>query len=177
MAPNYVSIPFKRESVSEHLNYASVRTSSGPVSIPFKRESVSEPKEGRAWIVALEKFQFPSNGKAYLNIKGRLPLIVKLQSFNSLQTGKRIWTEIFIMKKNKRALVSIPFKRESVSELLYISSWSKKDKTFQFPSNGKAYLNSNRIVEPHEKQRYISFNSLQTGKRIWTLSVAMKRLS
>ena len=38
----------------------------GNVSIPFKRESVSEHKKGEL-SGFLQEFQFPSNGKAYLN--------------------------------------------------------------------------------------------------------------
>ena len=88
-------------------------------------------------------FQFPSNGKAYLN----------------MGSGQQL---VAVVPKN----VSIPFKRESVSEPLAIAIalvgcggfnslqtgkriWTLKDEKFkeadssrfQFPSNGKAYLN------------------------------------
>ncbi len=61
--------------------------------------------------------------------------------------------------------VSIPFKRESVSELDGQDWVNATRKEFQFPSNGKAYLNS---INPKEKnmRSTLSFNSLQTGKRI-----------
>ena len=62
------------------------------VSIPFKRESVSEREACKA--------------------SGRFA-----KSFNSLQTGKRIWTSQMLEK-----------------HILYMLK-------FQFPSNGKAYLN------------------------------------
>ena len=196
------------------------------VSIPFKRESVSEPivtcLEGSANGLE-EKFQFPSNGKAYLNIfmcHVLEPLLNK--SFNSLQTGKRIWTVISEPteatlatrvsipfkresvserslsppRRSRRSSVSIPFKRESVSEQEdppYMAElWARR---FQFPSNGKAYLNIWRHHVPRRPDAEVSipfkresvseliqapcqtsittvsrsFNSLQTGKRIWTL--------
>ena len=61
--------------------------------------------------------------------------------FNSLQTGKRIWTQI----TGHRYGLSI---------------------AFQFPSNGKAYLNLRVLWVTLWVTR--GFNSLQTGKRIWT---------
>ena len=62
-----VSIPFKRESVSERNLKERQLLRSWSVSIPFKRESVSEP--GAVWVIKsiIPEFQFPSNGKAYLN--------------------------------------------------------------------------------------------------------------
>ena len=166
-----VSIPFKRESVSEHAHSDFADNPSlVKVSIPFKRESVSEqvPKAlGRSGIYG---FQFPSNGKAYLNrtVQGRYRRDC-WSGFNSLQTGKRIWTRSRWRFRNGSDLVSIPFKRESVSELsvrvvepllpsLRVSIPFKRESVseptfvrltkevvkvlkFQFPSNGKAYLN------------------------------------
>ena len=113
--PEFVSIPFKRESVSKaHTYYC--RPARDRVSIPFKRESVSKDLY-QTVPTSKHEFQFPSNGKAY---------------------PKKV------AKKRKRGCqksVSIPFKRESVSkgatgirEQQQDCSWS-----FQFPSNGKAY--------------------------------------
>ncbi len=39
----------------------------------------------------------------------------------------------------KNVLVSIPFKRESVSKVTNVPEPSVTTTTFQFPSNGKAY--------------------------------------
>ena len=135
------------------------------VSIPFKRESVSE----LGWCHS--QFQ-------------------KGICFNSLQTGKRIWT--YRLRWGVRSnRVSIPFKRESVSEPGSFC-WMARHHWFQFPSNGKAYLNFElrkrrrtlKLVSiPFKREsvsepglttltvlmRHLSFNSLQTGKRIWTL--------
>ena len=137
-------------------------------------------------------FQFPSNGKAdpKKNIR-RLKKEIKQLSFNSLQTGKRIQRNGEMDPKFAKAHVSIPFKRESGSKdwqrpalfslHLRVSipfkreSVSEQSSTipiivallgmFQFPSNGKAYLNP--TDEQIQKiQDGNSFNSLQTGKRI-----------
>ena len=83
-----VSIPFKRESVSQVL-WRDVIGEFFKVSIPFKRESVSQV--------------------TCKNAKGE-----EYQSFNSLQTGKRIPRHCN-------------------------DTWSKTLTEFQFPSNGKAY--------------------------------------
>ena len=37
------------------------------VSIPFKREGLSEPKDERSERKLFKKFQFPSNGKVFPN--------------------------------------------------------------------------------------------------------------
>ena len=90
-------------------------------------------------MVALKKFQFPSNGKAYHKRKPEI----------------REWYG---------RVVSIPFKRESVSQAEYGMIVATLDK-FQFPSNGKAYHKLTLEVGK-SKGATISFNSLQTGKRI-----------
>ena len=160
------------------------------------------------------QFQFPSNGKAYLN-SGKVSLERREISFNSLQTGKRIWTKKACLVEIVKTMVSIPFKRESVSEpgksgflaqtiefqfpsngKAYLNAYSSCPHswaliTFQFPSNGKAYLNWLRsrggkscplVSIPFKRESvselrkeackslggFVSFNSLQTGKRIWT---------
>ena len=114
------------------------------VSIPFKRESVSEPEKHihpyvldtdsfnslqtgkRIWttpsstsaVKAIEKnmFQFPSNGKAYLNTKEGQAWIAALEKV-SIPFKRESVSELFIMQNiTKKGHVSIPFKRESVSE-------------------------------------------------------------
>ena len=112
-----VSIPFKRESISEPGGSGRVYSTVNNVSIPFKRESISElPVQAQAPTDADDKFQFPSNGKVYLN---------------SLEQSRR---------RGACCHVSIPFKRESISELTQ-KAW---------------YLET-----PQSR-----FNSLQTGKYI-----------
>ena len=85
-----VSIPFKRESISELHRINRIGLCHARVSIPFKRESISEQRL-ISEMPAGDTFQFPSNGKAYLN--------------NVERNVER-----------DRNFVSIPFKRESISE-------------------------------------------------------------
>ena len=111
-----VSIPFKRESVSQvtHNTHCWLETIFS-VSIPFKRESVSQ----ELTMTCISK---------------------SVISFHSLQTGKRIQRLLpFTRTTVGTRSVSIPFKRESVSKAL------KKHlllllfpRMFPFPSNGKA---------------------------------------
>ena len=89
------------------------------VSIPFKRDGVSEQATGATHIETIEwEFLFPSNGTAFLNtlIEARLatPIVIKFL-FPSTGTA-------FLNYKAQQALhgtseVSIPFKRDGVSEL------------------------------------------------------------
>ena len=156
------------------------------VSIPFKRESVSKdkgmfcsgrrswfqfPSNGKAYPKSpykffrqlhLNLFQFPSNGKAYPKKTGSRGTKISGESFNSLQTGKRIQSLVLDMAQgikgefqfpsNGKAYpkevplqqfagyrVSIPFKRESVSKVTKTSLKFNLHLLFQFPSNGKAY--------------------------------------
>ena len=87
-------------------------------------------------------FQFPSNGKVDPNTPDEVfDPTNRHQSFNSLQTGKWILTELprEVMKRG----------------------WFQ----FQFPSNGKVDPNSESLTG---HSGLIRFNSLQTGKWILT---------
>ena len=59
-----VSIPFKREGVSQAWEDSETTKLNNFVSIPFKREGVSQDIEELQKLDFLE-FQFPSNGKVY----------------------------------------------------------------------------------------------------------------
>ena len=116
-----VSIPFKRESVSELLTEKdSARQSSYVFQFPsngkaylndFLREMNIAIGDGT------DKFQFPSNGKAYLNRNTNIGLMPKRDCV-SIPFKRESVSE----PKNERIAnaaevnVSIPFKRESVSE-------------------------------------------------------------
>ena len=87
------------------------------VSIPFKRESTCEREAIARRIDNILEFQFPSNGKARVNFqrcRNDTPYSVSIpfkrestcelkfmvakndqnkKGFNSLQTGKHVWTE------------------------------------------------------------------------------------
>ena len=84
--------------------------------------------------------QFPSNGKAYPKQYGNSLVSAVAQSFNSLQTGKRIQRKWCPSSLRPRfPYVSIPFKRESVSKGIGMATVVDSGTKFQFPSNGKAY--------------------------------------
>ena len=83
-----VSIPFKRESTCEPKVKKEKRKNESIVSIPFKRESTCELAI-LIGIVAVIVFQFPSNGKARVNLKEAISKI-NYDCFNSLQTGKHV---------------------------------------------------------------------------------------
>ena len=83
-------------------------------------------------------FQFPSNGKAYLNGNGGMPG-VKIKKFQFPSNGKAYLNR-------------------------YPSLLKQELKRFQFPSNGKAYLNMPLVIQNNHATP--CFNSLQTGKRI-----------
>ena len=139
---NKVSIPFKRESVSKDTDTGGRGDgcTNQRVSIPFKRESVSKAEYGQR-VVLPSQFQFPSNGKAYPKSPvACLCAGLMIACFNSLQTGKRIQSTSSSWPQTASSIVSIPFKRESVS---------------------KARLSS--AIAGHLCD---CFNSLQTGKRI-----------
>ena len=141
-----------------------------------------------------ERFQFPSNGKGFPNINGLAKFFLWLR-FNSLQTGKAFRTdfpgkvsecpelkfqfpsngkgfpnEMDVVKMFFRILVSIPFKRERLSEhsqffhqrlLTRVSIPFKRERLseqrrplmvslrpvkFQFPSNGKGFPNKISVL-------------------------------
>ena len=109
-------------------------------------------------------FQFPSNGKAYPKVvirkRNSMPAPA---SFNSLQTGKHIQRYVRGRAGN-RLLVSIPFKRETISKVGVTVSQQGTLYVFQFPSNGKPYPKMD--VGCRDLRGTTSFNSLQTGTRI-----------
>ena len=86
-----------------------------------------------------QKFQFPSNGKAYPK-KPMTPKCFSNIGFNSLQTGKHIQREERKFQPGNTG------------------------KVFQFPSNGKAYPKG--VDFGRAEAQGLSFNSLQTGKHI-----------
>ena len=63
------------------------------------------------------RFQFPSNGKVFPNRLNNCGALMFRKSFNSLQTGRSFRTRSTLMKSIKEIQVSIPFKREGLSEL------------------------------------------------------------
>ena len=138
-------------------------------------------------------FPFPSNGKAdpkFFHISMVLELTTTCfhslqtgkriqrhgcrtskgywKSFNCLQTGKRIQRLTLTTDFTKHTGVSIPFKRESGSKGWPWQPTSQSTQGFQFPSNGKADPKTGR--RGFRLARKWSFNSLQTGKRIQSIT-------
>ena len=136
------------------------------VSIPFKRERLSEQAVSFCHMLDYEGFNSLQTGKAFrTSNRGhttRNPIIV----FNSLQTGKAFRTHHGRIPERTRHQVSIPFKRERLSELTNCYNCKRCKGWFQFPSNGKGFPNGSiRVVR---QNRWASFNSLQTGKAFRT---------
>ena len=139
-----VSIPFKRESISERrpTHWGSWRLGDW-VSIPFKRESISE--------------HYRTGPHGHSRVFVSIPF--KRESISERSNSRC---------RTSSGNVSIPFKRESISERSIAGKFHKNSVVFQFPSNGKAYLNVT-MSSLTMLVAGISFNSLQTGKHIWTL--------
>ena len=135
-------------------------------------------------------FQFPSNGKVFPNslelwcIFGWRPCFNSLQTgrsfrtekeagslgisgrqfcFNSLQTGRTSSTQdLYLCPSMGCHRVSIPFKREGLPQQYnFEKNWGTR--LFQFPSNGKDFLNSGSW-QAVMILFSTGFNSLQTGR-------------
>ena len=93
----------------------------------------------------MKKFQFPSNGKVYLDFqtyaltdgKDSVSIPFKREGVS----GPRL----AVQQSFETHYVSIPFKREGVSGLEMGNAVSEQVK-FQFPSNGKVYLDASRHI-------------------------------
>ena len=136
-----VSIPFKRESVSQVPTISTYRTLvTKEVSIPFKREGGSQVCAFSILVLSPSvMFPFPSNGKADRKGYGVGRWRDAINRFNSLQTGRRIASMrlLYSCLESKR-YVSIPFKREGGSQGVWRGTLERCYQSFQFPSNGKA---------------------------------------
>ena len=89
------------------------------------------------------KYSFNSlqTGRSFRTNVQQTPNKNQPTSFNSLQTGRSFRTRWAIKAGGVVKKVSIPFKREGLSELLSLSvesDWTR----FQFPSNGKVFPNA-----------------------------------
>ena len=87
------------------------------VSIPYERESTSEPTRTSITPPSLERFPFPTNGKAHLNsfegVLYRPSSVIVSIPYERESTSERIG----ITGKIRSLSVSIPYERESTSEL------------------------------------------------------------
>ena len=159
---SFVSIPFKRESISKDYGtlsdnfllpcFNSLQTGKYiqsyrdevildifNVSIPFKRESISKAEGSIAFSSLKPRFQFPSNGKVYpkliVNYTKNMLLKVSIPfKRESISKG-----DASLWLTGGEWYVSIPFKRESISKAKKGKEMTEQSVKFQFPSNGKVY--------------------------------------
>ena len=111
------------------------------VSIPFKRESLSKEQSDYRETLSRHRFNSLQTGKPIQSPPWFYPTGLAIWGFNSLQTGKPIQSGRGgrIYSYSDGGTVSIPFKRESLSKAMEEMLCFTKIFLFQFPSNGKAY--------------------------------------
>ena len=88
------------------------------------------------------KFRFPSTGKAFLNAHYIFLNDYYPRPFLFPSSGKAFLNLGCVCAGIPQFRVSIPFKRDGVSELFLYSRRRRSDKKFLFPSNGTAFLNT-----------------------------------
>ena len=87
-----------------------------------------------------EEFQFPSNGKVFPNTCV-IDHVCVVSKFQFPSNGKVFPNVCFRHFRHRHFRVSIPFKREGLSELSKMFQEIHKILEFQFPSNGKVFPN------------------------------------
>ena len=133
------------------------------VSIPFKRETISKGKFRRWDQSQPSPFQFPSNGKPYP--KTLCDLSQKTgRCFNSLQTGNHIQSRTYLNGIPGSDLVSIPFKRETISKVSRRISLMVVQGCVSIPFKRETI--SKALILVPKKGKSLCFNSLQTGNHI-----------
>ena len=174
-----VSIPFKRENIyQQKMEWREWHTRLQYVSIPFKRENIYQLYLGSLTAATSISFQFPSNGKTYINLEPKH----RMRQWSEFQFPSNGKTYInFISRLFRRFVscqkVSIPFKRENIYQLckdifrcfavLRVSIPFKRENIYQ-PSGHRP-----------ARSRFggLRFNSLQTGKHISTLINQLRTVS
>ena len=133
----FVSIPFKRESVFKASPIVCFLLECYLFQFPSNGKGYRKPTAMVSNSMILSAFQFPSNGKVDRKTAGLGKMSRTKISFNSLQTGKWIASKISPRRIPSKIIVSIPFKRESVSQEPVAEHILDVGVEFQFPSNGK----------------------------------------
>ena len=87
----------------------------------------------------LDRFQFPSNGKAYPKRYIKLSMIQKALSFNSLQTGKPIQRYSTNSETVSQTMSFNSLQTGKPIQRTFVVTRKEWINRFQFPSNGKAY--------------------------------------
>ena len=136
-----VSIPFKREGLSEQQDGNQVTYIYCHVSIPFKREGLSEPKHAVAYTaVHMVSIPFKREGLSE-RVYNKIQIKLKFNRFNSLQTGRTFRTPLPRLKVVWAIWFQFPSNGKDFPNPwvgfsgLDVSVW------FQFPSNGKDFPN------------------------------------
>ena len=169
-----VSIPFKREGLSEHIRKhgnvpclcasfnslqtgRSFRTQAQPDQNPDVDKSFNSLQTGRSFrTIRIEashtldpRFNSLQTGRSFRTSQLKKSTRLPLSCFNSLQTGRSFRTTYTLRcYKIVTCIVSIPFKREGLSEQSFYSHSSSFTVTgFQFPSNGKVFPNGIQLVK------------------------------
>ena len=138
-----VSIPYERESTSEPWSPGkSCLTVFSEFQFPTNGKALLNTRWNRRFKSMKVTFQFPTNGKALLNFQQRSPASQTMYTVSIPYERESTSERSCIFRQNLFDFVSIPYERESTSErtrnLLFLSFVSM----FQFPTNGKALLNS-----------------------------------
>ncbi len=117
------------------------------VSIPFKREGLSELSYLILCVSIPNCFNSLQTGRSFRTWFTPIAFGSVLLRFNSLQTGRSFRTQEFIFNEPRLhgSHVSIPFKREGLSERDHRNTFFGERAQFQFPSNGKVFPNNRRI--------------------------------
>ena len=140
------------------------------VSIPFKRESVSKGcTMARPLFQDQKRFHSLQTGKRITRKLCPKSHRQRAKSFHSLQTGKRITSDALETAHRYNFEVSIPFKRESVSQVKPQRTRHLRLQRFHSLQTGKC-ISSQSIFGVKRHGSTLSFHSLQTGKcisRLW----------
>ena len=89
-----------------------------------------------------KSFNSLQTGKAFRTPPSSVVFFGRTLGFNSLQTGKAFRTVgEWLLGRSYRLPVSIPFKRERLSEQVAPGPGTVCVSGFQFPSNGKGFPN------------------------------------
>ena len=113
------------------------------VSIPFKRERLSEQicyAHCRSFLWGFG-FQFPSNGKGFPNRRDWINTTKRDLGFNSLQTGKAFRTRLYAALGLALALSFNSLQTGKAFRTGRDRHVSGAYRLFQFPSNGKGFPN------------------------------------
>ena len=147
----------------QSLYYNRRRSTGNHVSIPFKRETISKGNLGLVRVKFIDVFQFPSNGKPYPKMRQVIQWQL-LPRFQFPSNGKPYPKEVIVTTPPEIcSIVSIPFKRETISKggRQLKPSWQRR---VSIPFKRETISKADAL--PSERLKEARFNSLQTGNHI-----------